>query len=151
MSYYNISQYYQASVEAIGSKDDFSLSEMVVTYDNTIGLYPVGDVLIEFINGATSGPEKKITLHKFCYTDSFDINRYKNVLTYNKYQGTFIDCNAANEKFPLDSSNKLYEYGESQYYVFTKIFLPPCKIGFFFTFDSGVDFNTYLIPYTLGI
>lgn len=150
MSYYNISQYYQNTVESIGSKDDF-VAESIVEYDNTVGLYPLCDILLEFTSNATSGPEKKIRLHKFCYMGSFNINNYKNVVNSNQYQGTFIDGNASNENFPLDSSFKLYDFAESQYYVFSKIFLPPCKIAFFFSFDSGVDFNTYLIPYTLGI
>lgn len=150
MSYYNISRYYQSSIESIGSKDDF-VAESVVEYDNETNLYPMCDILVEVIGNTTSSPDKKILLFKMPFIDSFNIDNYKNVLNNNSYQGGFIDCNAINEKFPLDTTFKLYEGGNSQYYIFSRIFLPPSKVVFNFTFDSGIDFNTYLIPYTLGI
>lgn len=150
MSYYNISQYHQDSIYLLGSRQDFEFSTML-SYDNSTQLYPMCDILIEVTGDTTSRPDKKILLHKMPFIGSFDLNNYRNVLTYNQFQASFVDCNAINEKFPVDTRFKLYEGNESQYYVFSKIFLPPSNIVFFLSYDSGLEFNAYLIPYTIGI
>lgn len=122
-------------------------------YNNYTNLFPVCDIVVEVTSDSTT-PDKRLLLYKISTMDSSDFPYsyyYENLLLSNTYQPYFIDCNAKQENFPMILDYKLNEYDRNQYYVFSKIFLSPCHHIFFFSSDSGLDFNSYLIPYTLGL
>lgn len=147
-------QYYQNSLISMGSRDEIFNTDGYL-YDNSDSskMYPMCDILVE-VTTPIASPEKIIKLYKI---SGININNYqlctyyKNALLRDDLQPYFIDCNSKHENFQISSSYTLNEDTRYQYYMFSRIFLSPVQHLFYFKYDADINFNSYLIPYTLSM